>query len=488
LRTFGTRPKSGVSNPASNRESVVSSRAERLPGNDAVPIVSARETADGDRVTPAPAEDQERFRLAFECANSSIALFDLEGNIFEANQACADLFACTSDELKRLNLLDIWVPEDQVEAMAEFRNAALGSKPDAVYERRYRNKKGEIFFVEVVRGLARSQTGEPKFFIATFRDITESKQLQALLEERASTDPLTDALNRSGIEERVSYELMRSNRYGDKLSLVLIDLDHFKVVNDTHGHLAGDRILRGFCDIARSCLRSTDSLGRVGGEEFVALLSETSLTGARLFAERLRTTLEEFRFDGGIQITASMGVACHRKGEEFSSLMERADSSMYRAKKGGRNRVVLDSDDVDLEAARDAQVNLHWKSSNLSGNPLIDAEHEEAFRLINLMVVAMAEEDAEKRVLSLVRELLEHIQTHFTNEEQLLRASGFPEAEAHAEIHRDLVEHAHELNRQFELRQDSASVLLGFLMHDVVAGHMLWDDRKFFSWLKANQA
>jgi len=492
LNTLGTRrPKPNRSNPASSRASLVSGRAALLPGNDLEVILAAREVTEGGRATPAHLEGQEIYQLAFEYANSSIALVDLEGNIFEANRACSDLFGCTSDELKRLNLLDLWVPEDRAEALADFRRAAKESKSDTVFERRFRNKKGEILFAEVVRGLARSETGEPKFFVASFRDITESKRLQALLEERASTDPLTGAMNRNGIEERIRHELMRSDRYGYKLSLVVIDLDHFKAVNDAYGHLAGDRILRGFCDIARSCLRSTDSLGRMGGEEFVALLAETDVTGAWLFAERLRSTLEEFQFDKGIRVTASMGVASHREGEDFSSWMERADFSMYRAKQGGRNRVVLDGGDIEREAAskaQGAQVDLHWSPSYYSGQPLTDAGHEESVRLINLMTVAMAEEEAEKKVLSLIRELFEHIQTHFTNEEKLLRASGFPEAEAHAEIHRDLVERACELIRQFELRQDSAGDLLGFLIHDAVAGQMLRDDRKFFPWLKANQA
>jgi diguanylate cyclase (GGDEF)-like protein/PAS domain S-box-containing protein/hemerythrin-like metal-binding protein len=469
----------------------VSRRAERLPGSDVEVILATSEIADDNIVMPAPLEGQERFRLAFEYANTSIALIDLDGNIVEANQACSDFFGFTSEELKGMSLLDIWVPEDQAEALGDLRRQVWEGKSGTVFERRYRNKKGEILFAEVSRGMARSQTGEPEFFVASLRDITESKRMQSLLEERASTDPLTGAMNRNGIEERIRYELMRSDRYGYKLSLVVIDLDHFKEVNDTYGHLAGDRLLRGFCEIARSCLRSTDSLGRTGGEEFVALLPETGVTGARLFAERLRTTLEEFQFDKGIRITASMGVASHREGEDFSTWMERADFSMYRAKQSGRNRVVLDGGDIEREASgknQDSQVNLHWKLSYLSGQPLIDAEHEKSLRLINLMMTAMAGEEAEKRVLSLVRELLEHIQKHFSNEEQLLRVSGFPHAEAHAEIHRDLVERTCELVRQFEARQNSAGDLLGFLIHDAVVGHMLRDDRKFFPWLKANQA
>jgi diguanylate cyclase (GGDEF)-like protein/PAS domain S-box-containing protein/hemerythrin-like metal-binding protein len=163
----------------------------------------------------------------------------------------------------------------------------------------------------------------------------------------------------------------------------------------------------------------------------------------------------------------------------------------YRAKHDGRNRAVLDREDVEREAARKAQgvhVALRWRPFYSSGQPLIDAEHEESVRLINLMIGAMAEEEAEERLLPLIQELIEHIQTHFSNEEQLLLEAGFPDAAAHAEIHRNLLERAYELTRLFELRQDSVGDLLGFLIHNVVARHMLRDDRKFFSWLKAKQA
>src|SRR5208337_1683677 len=133
----------------------------------------------------------------------------------------------------------------------------------------------------------------------------------------ASTDPLTGAMNRIRIEERARFELMRSDRYGNKLSLLMIDLDHFKKVNDTYGHSAGDKVLKGFCDIARGLLRSIDILGRWGGEEFVALLPETSLAGAKIVAERLRSMIESSSFDNRIRVTASIGVACHREDEEF---------------------------------------------------------------------------------------------------------------------------------------------------------------------------
>jgi len=268
----------------------------------------------------------------------------------------------------------------------------------------------------------------------------------------------------------------------------MIDLDHFKNVNDTFGHLAGDRVLRGFCEIARNCLRATDTLGRWGGEEFVALLPETGLKGAQILADRLRVTLEGLRFDGEIKVTASMGVAGYREGDELAALLGRADAAMYRAKQSGRNRVVVDTADLEREAAHRQTnpqlVNLHWKPSYRSGQPLIDAEHQELFELTNLIIVAMAEDGAEASVLPMVRELIAHVRAHFGHEEKMLQEAGYPHAAEHAEIHRKLLKQAGELVDLFEKGQGGCSGLLGFLIYDVVAKHLLKEDRKFFSSLK----
>jgi diguanylate cyclase (GGDEF)-like protein/hemerythrin-like metal-binding protein len=284
---------------------------------------------------------------------------------------------------------------------------------------------------------------------------------------------------------------MRSDRYGDKLSLVMIDLDHFKAINDAHGHGGGDRVLRGFSDLARNCLRSTDLLGRWGGEEFVALLPETGMSGAHLLAERLRATLECFRFDGGIKVTASMGVAAYREGEDLATLMGRADVCMYRAKQSGRNRIVLDSEDVEREAASKHRgpdlVNLRWRASYRSGQPLLDAEHQELFRLTNLILATMSEPGEEAALLLLVRELIAHIHAHFAHEEKLLLAAGYPKAAEHIEIHRQLESRALELVCRFERQGGSPADMLGFLIHDVVARHMLQEDQKFFPWLRGRR-
>jgi diguanylate cyclase (GGDEF)-like protein/PAS domain S-box-containing protein/hemerythrin-like metal-binding protein len=467
-------------------------RAALLPGDDFRVIVTARNITDRTSLAAAFFESQERFRIAFEFASVGIGLVDLDGNIFEANKTLCEIFGYTKEELETKNLLDIWVPEERTAALAEYKKAGTGAKSRTVFERRYLNKQGEILIAEVSRGLARSQDGKPLYFIASFRDITESKRLQTMLEEQASTDPLTGTMNRSRIEERATFELMRSDRYGDRLSLLMIDLDNFKNVNDTYGHLAGDRVLRGFCEIARNCLRATDVLGRWGGEEFVALLPETGLKGAQFLAERLRATLEGLRFDGDIGVTASIGVAGYKEGDELATLMARADAAMYRAKQAGRNRVAVDAADMEREAGNrhwnPQLVNLQWKSSYRSGQPLVDAEHQELFDLANIIIAGLVEHDSESGVLPQIKELIAHIQAHFSHEEKQLQATGYPSAAAHAQIHRELLERARQLADEFERGEGSATALLGFLIYDVVAKHMLKEDRKFFPWLRGKHA
>jgi len=171
--------------------------------------------------------------------------------------------------------------------------------------------------------------------------------MQRQLERLATTDSLTGALNRGRFMARAADEVMRSLRYGRALSAIMLDIDHFKKINDTHGHATGDEAIRSVVRVCRSLVRGADILGRLGGEEFAILLPETPPQGAVLLAERLRRALAvtEVRIPGGVGVTftVSVGVSALRPGEEaVSALLARADEALYRAKNGGRNRVVCD--------------------------------------------------------------------------------------------------------------------------------------------------
>lgn len=167
--------------------------------------------------------------------------------------------------------------------------------------------------------------------------------LNAQLSELASTDALTGCANRRQFLERLTHEMARATRYGGTLSVIALDLDHFKAINDTHGHGAGDEALKHFATLAKRLLRTQDTLGRIGGEEFAILLPDTNEAGAVILAERLREQIERTAVQYGghaIAMTVSAGVAQRRQATDTpEDLLKRADETLYTAKRGGRNRV-----------------------------------------------------------------------------------------------------------------------------------------------------
>ncbi|MCG3203122.1 MAG: hypothetical protein NFCOHLIN_03041 [Gammaproteobacteria bacterium] len=178
----------------------------------------------------------------------------------------------------------------------------------------------------------------------------ETKKLREGIEherERASTDALTGVANRLGFEAFHGHEFARWQRYGGDLSLIIGDIDHFKLINDEHGHLTGDKVLKTVADQLRSQLRESDLMARYGGEEFVVLLPNTSLEQANAVAEKLRHHLQCCRFHSGekiVPVTMSVGVATYRKGDGKDAALERADRALYLAKRMGRNRVANEGD------------------------------------------------------------------------------------------------------------------------------------------------
>ena len=160
----------------------------------------------------------------------------------------------------------------------------------------------------------------------------------------AHEDPVTGIQNRAALERALRREVELARRHGTRLAVVLFDIDHFKTVNDRYGHLHGDCVLRFVAQRAAACMRTTDMLFRYGGEEFVALLSNTGAAGGARVAARIRRAIEDTpcECDGArVQVTVSLGVAELREGEGPEALLARADTALYQAKAGGRNCVRL---------------------------------------------------------------------------------------------------------------------------------------------------
>jgi diguanylate cyclase (GGDEF)-like protein len=194
------------------------------------------------------------------------------------------------------------------------------------------------------------ESGEVEQICILVMDATDSSIYQTRLNEalqviadQSARDVLTNVFTRRKVMEIFQLELERASRYGQPLSFVMFDIDHFKRVNDTHGHLGGDEVIRAVAARASSCLRSSDAIGRYGGEEFAVILPAVGLTGAAVAAERIRvavggTTIE---FAGKLlSVTVSLGVSEMRTGHTVLELIGEADTALYDAKKQGRNAVV----------------------------------------------------------------------------------------------------------------------------------------------------
>jgi diguanylate cyclase len=191
------------------------------------------------------------------------------------------------------------------------------------------------------------EDGLVKYAFLTVYDVTETATYQRSLHEKNIRDGLTGIFNRRYFEDRLREEFKRCSRGAQPLSLIMVDIDFFKNINDAHGHQCGDHILKSMATFMNASIRGTDVFARYGGEEFVCLLPETDIAGARHVAETLRRTVREnvFDFQGvPIPVTISLGAAQLEDGAQSTeSVVERADNALYEAKRTGRDKVVVAS-------------------------------------------------------------------------------------------------------------------------------------------------
>ncbi len=313
--------------------------------------------------------------------------------------------------------------------------------------------------------------------VAQLRERVES------LERVAATDHLTGAWNRAHFDRVISAELARSLACKQPLSLVLLDLDHFKHINDTHGHDAGDRVLRELVAVIGAQLRGSDYLFRWGGEEFAVLLGGVGYRGAERVAQKLRAAVELHEFAGVGRITLSASAAEHMGEESPWSWFQRLDRSLYTAKRMGRNQVVVDrrgNSDRWAEESPMPAMHLEWKEAYECGDALIDAQHRELFTRANALIDATFTGGA----LASLDELLSHILEHFVDEEALLARLNYEHFEEHKRAHSALLKRAGWLRDRAAVGEANLGAVVEFIAQDVIARHLMTADRAFFSLLQ----
>ncbi|PLY13482.1 MAG: hypothetical protein C0631_13790 [Sedimenticola sp.] len=244
------------------------------------------------------------------------------------------------------NHISDWIdrihPEDSEHLMNTIElNVMLESNYSCDF--RIKHKDGHWVWVESSGSVVEFEEGKPRRLSGTYQDISERKEFEAWLEEQAAHDHLTGLYNRAEMDRHFRKELDRSSRYQHGLSIFMIDIDHFKKVNDDYGHQMGDTVLKAIAGVLTSEVRQIDTVARFGGEEFVLILPETPEQKARDMAERLRAEVAATIISDGvaeISVTVSIGIATFPDdGTDPETLLSRADAALYEAKHQGRNRV-----------------------------------------------------------------------------------------------------------------------------------------------------
>jgi diguanylate cyclase (GGDEF)-like protein/PAS domain S-box-containing protein len=294
-------------------------------------------------------ESESRLRAMSQASHDALVMIDSRGCVTFWNSAAERMFSYSEAEMLGHRLHDfIAQPGDAAaakEALKKFAESGTGPVFETpVLELEGVRRSGEIFPVEL--SVAAFEIGGECFAVGSMRDISTRKLAELRLNELATQDELTGLSNRRHFMEQTSTQLRQAHRYGKDFCFMMFDIDHFKRINDNHGHDVGDEVLRQVGQTMRQVLRGTDIFGRVGGEEFAVAMPETDLDAARVVAERLRETFEELRvrtLSEPARFTVSVGIAHLDSAETLlSQLFKRADEALYEAKNRGRNRVVTD--------------------------------------------------------------------------------------------------------------------------------------------------
>jgi diguanylate cyclase (GGDEF)-like protein/PAS domain S-box-containing protein len=276
----------------------------------------------------------DEFRTVIKTTLDGFNICDKTGRILKVNNSYCSMIGYTGAELLNMSVTDIEAVE-QPEMIAAHIDRIIKEGSDR-FETKLRCKDGRVLDVEVNTTYLAERGGRLYSFV---RDITERRLMERELLRSATYDRLTGVLNRHTIEDRITAEIERFNRYGTSCSLIMLDIDDFKNINDTFGHLVGDDVLSSIAGVLGQNIRTLDSLGRWGGEEFMILLSGTGQQDATSVAEKLRKVIEQHVIGEEVRVTASFGVTESREDDSLDTMMRRVDDLLYTSKGSGKNRV-----------------------------------------------------------------------------------------------------------------------------------------------------
>ena len=294
-------------------------------------------------------DSEERLKAILSAAPDPIVIYSNQGEAEYLNPAFVDIFGWPLDELQGKRIP--FVPDDQKQITSEKLKELFDSGNNVRFETKRLTKHGNSIDVIISTSCIKDLNDEISKLVVILTDITYQKQakkelelLNLRLEYEASHDPLTGALSRRAILDNLSKELIRAKRRNTKLSIGLCDIDHFKHVNDKHGHQVGDDVLCSFVKAIQNTLRPYDLVGRYGGEEFLLVMPDSIGSVEGGICERVREKIADYKMitrSGEVSITISIGITSSRRDETADAMIAAADAALYMAKENGRNQLAF---------------------------------------------------------------------------------------------------------------------------------------------------
>jgi diguanylate cyclase (GGDEF)-like protein/PAS domain S-box-containing protein len=325
---------------------------------------------------------EERFRTSFDEAPIGMILVSRRGRIIQANQAFCQIVGRSQEALTGASVQALTHPDDRQVSLTWMNRLLSGEVDDYQIEKRYLHADGRAVWASLHASFVRDPEGNALYAIGQIEDITERRAMSALMAHAAIHDPLTDLPNRVLFTDRLELALARPVRSPRHVAVVFMDLDHFKLINDTMGHEGGDQLLRGVAARIRDSVRPGDTVARFGGDEFTILFEDVAdAVAAREAAGRtLKALAAPFELDAGeIFVSASMGIALSGAGHDTPAMLLRnADAAMYRAKERGRGGIELYDAHEDpwtvrrLQTGNDLHRALERDEFELHYQPFVD--------------------------------------------------------------------------------------------------------------------